>query len=104
MNLQICPKCGKENNFWRIYKDINFYKFKGGITIKCGFCKNKEKIWKTKGCSFIRILHGFLWMLPAFILIYLVVVGKINYLIAILLITIYHFLAMYYIIKFGKYK
>lgn len=105
MSLQICPKCWKENWFWKIYYTINFSRFKKlGIVIKCDFCKNKEKIWHKKWCSWKNIFYWFLWMLPAIVLIYLVATSCINYFYAILLITAFHFISMYFIIKLWKYE
>ena len=96
--------------FWGIYKIINFSKNfceKAGSEFKCEKC-NKKCVLKWKGCkkmkkSWIKkYITYFLWLLPAIVLIYLSVTQIISYLLAILLIIIFHFLAMFYVINSDK--
>lgn len=102
----------KHISFWDIYKAINFGRFfarKWWIKIKCNDCGKmylvKWKWYKKIKRSFIKsFLTWFMWMLPAFILIYLVATQVLHYMLAIILITIFHFWAMFYIINSRKLK
>ena len=91
--------------FWQIYKIINFNKTfwkKKGREFKCEICHEKCKLkwkWYEKINNIVRFFTYLLWLLPAIILILLVACGKLNFLIAILIITVFHFLAMYFIIN-----
>jgi hypothetical protein len=51
-----------------------------------------------------HIISSFLWMAPSLVLIYLVAAGKINYMVAIVIVVLFHFLAMYILIKHMHYK
>lgn len=51
-----------------------------------------------------RYLSYLLWLSPAIILIILVVLKIMNFLVAIALITIFHFWAMYFIINSSRLK
>ena len=104
MSLQICPNCSKENSYFKIYKEINRCHLKKWMSIKCDFCWKDMVLDMKERNIFSRILSWFLWMLPAFILIFLVWSWKMNFLVAIVLITIFHFLAMYFLIKNMKNK
>lgn len=94
-------------SFWQIYKVINFnrtFNQNEWIEFKCSKC-NDTCILKWKWYNEMRknlmkrILTYFLWLLPAIILILLVANWSLNFLVAILLITIFHFAAMLYIIN-----
>ena len=102
----------KHNSFWEIYKVINFNKTfsaKNWVEFKCNNC-NKKCIVKWKWYKKImqnnvkRVFTYFLWLLPAIILIVLVANWNMNYLIAIWLITIFHFVSMIYIINSDRLK
>lgn len=106
------PKNCIHRSFWQIYKIINFnLKFynKKWKKFICESCWEKCKLeWKgykklQKGWIKKYIIY-FLWILPAIILIYLAVTQIITYICAILIITIFHFLAMSYIINSGRLK
>lgn len=102
-------KCN-HRNFWEIYKIINFNKTfceKNWREFICPNCKktcvlkwkwyNKmQKSWLKKYLTYL------LWSLPAIILIYLTLFQMISYLSAILLITVFHFGAMYFILKSNR--
>jgi hypothetical protein len=99
-------------SFWQIYKIINFnVKFidKEWRVFKCNKCNKKCVLsWKwykeMKKNGFNKAAIYFLWLLPALILMYKVANLELNYLIAILLVIIYHFWAMCYIIDSPRLK
>lgn len=102
----------KHNSFWQLYKVINFSRISNldnGIKFKCSTCNTKCTLkWKwyikMEKNNMKRIATYLLWLSPAAILIYLVATLKMNYLVAIGLIIIFHFAAMYYIINSDKLK
>lgn len=102
----------KHNSFWEIYKVINFNKTfiaENGVEFKCDKCKKKCVLkWKwykkIKHNSVKRFFTSLLWLLPAIILIALVANWNMNFLIAIWIITVFHFAAMIYIINSDRLK
>jgi hypothetical protein len=60
-------------------------------------------IIKTKYTLAQKVAGWLLWMSPAFLLIFLVATQRLNFLVAIALITLFHFIAFYGIIKFYQY-
>jgi len=98
-------KCNHKD-FWNIYKVINFNKKfceKHWREFKCETCWKKCILkWKwynkLQKSRIKKYFVYFLWILPAIILIYLSIIQIISYLLAILIITIFHFVAMYYIV------
>ena len=104
MSLQICPNCKHENSYWRVYKKINFKHFKNGMGIKCENCNKKMILQNKKRGFFSGLICMILWMSPAFFLIYLVASNKLNFLLAIILITLFHFIIFYFIIKNYNYE
>lgn len=99
-------KCDHKN-FWEIYKIINFNRTfwdENWRKFKCSKC-NKKCILKWKWYKKMkknpikRFFTYFLWLIPGFLVIYLAFTQVISYICAIILITIFHFLAMYLIIK-----
>ncbi|USN58449.1 MAG: hypothetical protein H6767_09480 [Candidatus Peribacteria bacterium] len=83
MSLLSCPKCGKQNNYWHIYWVINRSHCFEGCSIECEHCQKKMKLPTTKTSVKMKFITGFLWMLPALILIGLVRMGYLNFLVAI---------------------
>lgn len=107
----------KSNNcnhasFWQLYKVINLSRFSNldnGIKFRCSKCNTKCTLkWKwymrMEKSIMKKIATYLLWLSPAILLIYLVATLKMNYLIAIWLIIIFHFAAMYYVINSDKLK
>jgi len=55
MSLQTCPCCGKQNSFWKIYKDINFKHKINGCISNCSHCNVSMKLErKYKEMSFMK--------------------------------------------------
>lgn len=100
------------DSFWQLYRVINFSRFSNldnGIKYKCDKCGAKCTLkwkWYMKMEENImkKMATYLLWLSPGIILIFLVATLRLNYLVAILLIIIYHFAAMYYVINSGKLK
>jgi hypothetical protein len=104
MSLQNCPVCKKQNSYWRIYKEINLKHFSKWMSVKCDYCKEKMKI-KIKDKSPIEMMKSwFLWMAFPILLILFVAFEIMDYKVAIFHVIVYHFLAMYIIIKTFDYK
>lgn len=102
-------KC-EHKSFWEMYKIINFKKtfsVEKWIDFQCSTCNKKCNV-KWRGYnemnenSIKKYFIYFLWLFPAIILIILVAAGVICSLIAIWLITFFHFWAMYYIINSSR--
>lgn len=104
MSLQICPYCKKENSYWRVYKNINLKHYSKEMSIKCEFCHEKMRLKIKEKNSCEKVKSWFFWMFLPLILILLVAIHKLNFIIAILAVIIYHFIAMYYLIKNLHYK
>ena len=94
-------------NFWFLYKMINFsHSF--NTSQKCPQCgksvslkmKGEKKVHKN---FIMRIFMTFMWMAPVFLIIffssYYMESYPWNYVAAIIAVTLYHFAAMYFIIK-----
>lgn len=96
-------------DFWSMYKIINFrrYSMKG----KCSRCGEKislKYLWHDALSKniWVRLFAWILWMSPAFLIITIAFVlapifGPIIYVFAIIDVVIFHFWAMYYIVKWG---
>jgi hypothetical protein len=99
-------------SFWQIYKIINFNKtfcWENGREYRCELCNKKCVLkWKwynkMKKNFVIRFITYLLWLSPAIILILLVAYWMLNFLVAILIITMFHFWAMYFIINSSRLK
>lgn len=104
-------KCDHKS-FWEIYKIINFrrtFSSKSWIDFKCKVCHKKcnakwEWYNEMHKNPVKKYLTYFLWMLPAIILIFLVAFKFMCSFTAIIIIIIFHFWAMYYIIKSKRLK
>lgn len=103
MSLQKCPNCKKGIPWWKIYKNINKKKFYGNHLLKCSKCKYKLGIKLKKKSILKSIWEALLWMAFPIIMIVSVAIVNFNFLYAIVLVTIYHFIAMDYVIKTYKY-
>lgn len=97
----------EHESFWFLYKMINFsHSFK--VKKKCPHCGKKISI-KMQGEKEVRknftmrILMTFFWMAPVFLIIFCSSIYMDsfpwNYIFAVIAVTVYHFAAMYYIIK-----
>lgn len=85
-------------SFWDIYKAINLKKTKN---FPCSWCGESLTVkWKKQQKTFIaRLCRWVVWMSPAILLMLLVATDMIWYIHAIILITLFHFLAMYFLIN-----
>ncbi len=98
-------------SFWQVYKIINIdrlFTLKRWVAFKCdrcgGKCIAKARRLRKVDSIISKSFRYFLWLSPALILIFLVAFKKMNFAVAILLITLYHFWAMYFIIKWKYIK
>lgn len=95
------------NDFWTVYKMINFsHSF--DTQKKCETCGKKISVHlrgykKTQNTPMMHLLSGVFWMMPVFFILavasYYMEAFPLNYIVAILMLILYHFAAMYYIIK-----
>lgn len=100
------------DSFWQLYRVINFSRFSNldnGIKYKCDICGTKCTLkwkWYMKMEENImkKMATYLLWLSPGIVLIFLVATLRLNYLVAIGLVILYHFAAMYYIIYSGRLK
>ncbi len=92
-------------SFWQVYKIINFNRIfnrKKWFNFVCEKCHKKcDIVWKKskKISFFVRVCSYFLWLFPALLLIISVILHYLDYKTAIVLITLFHFFAMYFIIN-----
>jgi CXXC-20-CXXC protein len=104
MSLQKCPNCKKKISFWKVYKKINKKRFYSNHLLKCNKCDGKLSI-NLKNKSFIeRLLKAFAWMLLPILLIIIVALGLLNAFVAMVIVIIFHLIAMVYIIKNYNYN
>jgi hypothetical protein len=104
-------KCS-HNSFWQIYKIINFsskfsdVNWRNFICKICGAkCVMKWRGYKKLQKSWMKkYVRYFLWLLPAILVIYWAVNWYIGYINGMLIITVFHFVSMYYIIKSDRLK
>jgi hypothetical protein len=93
-------------DYWSVYKAINFKRFSSdreftdktsGKTMRYDFI-GEEKFSSSR---FLRIFSGLLWMSFPLLVITLAIVSLyvMAYVFAIIAITLYHFAAMYYVIR-----
>lgn len=95
------------DDFWTVYKMINFsHSFDTQQT--CEACGKKISVKlrgykKSQNTPMMHILSAVFWMAPVFFILavasYYMESFPLNYIIAILMLIVYHFAAMYYIIK-----
>lgn len=97
-------------SFWTIYTLVNFrrvfYK-KKWLNFKCSHCKEECNLrinWRQKwdNLSIKSIWKYILWLLIPVLLIILVADNQMDFRYAILIVILYHFLAMFYIINYSK--
>jgi hypothetical protein len=102
MSLQICPKCHTTNPYWKIYAFINLRRFDRWSFIECDFCKQKMEvdydIPEKKYCV------GVAWMSLPILMIVLWYFRILSFLDAGIIVVVFHFWAMYYLIKRLDYK
>lgn len=98
-------KC-EHNDFWSIYKIINFKR--RSMKWTCGKCwKNitLKYLWHDALSKnvWVAAFSCILWMSPAFLIVAIAAIyGDVSgYIIAILAVIAFHFWAMYYIVKWG---
>ena len=104
MSLQICPNCKKHIQWWKIYKKLNEKRIYSHHIIDCQKCGYKLWTKKKNKDLWATIYTTLLWMLLPIILITFVATNKLNFLIAILIVIVYHFAIMTYYISNSKYK
>lgn len=100
MSLQKCPKCKKKIPWGTVYEAIN----RKEKHVKCPFCNKKEKFKKEKKSFIKALIQKFLWLSVPLLMIILVAMQKLSFIIAIDIVIIFHFISMYFIIKYSKYK
>jgi len=104
MSLQICPNCKKQNSYWKIYKELNKKHLKNWMQIECDFCKSKMVLNYWKKSIINKIIYWIFWLILPILIIFLTINWTINYISAIIIVTIFHFIAMYAIIKLKDYN
>lgn len=103
VSLQKCPNCKKHISWGKVYKKINKKRFYGNHLLKCPKCKYKLGIKLKKKSILESMWKALLWMAFPILLIGLVALGNFSVLYAIILVILYHFMAMAYIISTYKY-
>lgn len=103
MSLQKCSKCGEVGSYWSVYKAINFGRFDRQNSIQCGSCDCTMTLDRSQRPAWQKLLVGFLWMAPSFVVIALFALGLVAMLPAVAMVILFHFASLTWIIKTYKY-
>lgn len=91
----------KNYYFWDMYMFLNNVHFKKKSVFLSQKNGKKYTLHFKKKTSVQRLFSGLLWLAPALFLIYLVATLQIHFTTAIMLVIIYHFVAMWALIRFS---